>query len=72
MKISRYDPIPETVTCMIRVKRNNIWYDQRPLVADGCFVTVEYCKRVVERLRRKGREVKVVWLTGMGLGIDNA
>lgn len=68
--VSRYDPTPETATCMIRIKRDGIWYDQKPLVADGCFVTVEYCKRVVGRLRKMGKTVKVVWLTGMGLGIS--
>ena len=68
--MNRYDPIPQGATCMIRIKRGKIWYDMRPLHADGCFVTVEYVKRVIERLRRMGKTVKVVWLTGMGLGIS--
>lgn len=59
---SRYEPIEEPTTCMIRVKRGNTWYDQRPL---GC--SIAYSKKVIERLRRKGRKVKVVWFSGMGL-----
>ena len=68
--MNRHDLAEEPTTCMIRIKRGNNWYQMRPLPTDGCFVTVAYSKKIIERLRRKGREVNVVWLTGMGLGLE--
>ncbi len=61
--INRHESIEQPTTCMIRVKRGNTWYDQRPL---RC--SIAYSKKVIERLRRKGREVKVIWFSGLGLG----
>ncbi len=61
-KMNREDSIEEPTICMVRVKRGNVWYDQRPL---GCFVARS--KRIIERLRQMGKEIRVVWLTGMGL-----
>lgn len=62
---SRYDPTEVPTTCMIRIKRGDKWYEMRPLPSP-----ISHSKRVVERLKRKGRDIKVVWLSGMGLGLD--
>lgn len=63
---SRYQPTSAPITTMIRVCRDGKWYQQRPLEC-----SVERAKEIISRLRRKGREVEVTFLTGMGLGIDD-
>lgn len=62
--MSRYDPIEAPATCMIRIFRDGVWYDQRPLAS-----SVAHSKKVIGRLLRKGRTIKYVWLSGMGLGL---
>lgn len=45
------------VTCMIRVFRDGMWFDQKPLLA-----TEERAKEIIARLRSKGRKVMFkVW-----------
>ncbi len=56
---SRYDPIEEPTTCMIRVLRGNQWYQMRPLIS-----SIAHSRKVISRLRHKGREVSAVWLSG--------
>lgn len=60
--MGRHDPIEMPTACMIRIKRNDKWFQMRPLCA-----SVSHGKKVVERLRRMGRTVSVVWLSGMGI-----
>ncbi len=63
--MDRYASIKMPLTCMIRIEREkNVWYDMRPLE-----YSVEKSRRIIARLRRKGRNVSVIWLEGMGLGI---
>ena len=62
--MSRYDPIEIPTTGMIRIFKNGNWCQMRPL-----YSSVERMKRVVARLRKKGRIVEATWLQGMGLGI---
>ena len=55
---SRYDLIEAPTTCMICIKKEDgLWYDQRPL---QCPIT--HSKKVIERLRRMGRTIKVIWV----------
>ena len=61
-----YDPIEPPVTCCIRVLRDGVWYDQRPLECP-----VAHSRKVIDRLLRKGRTIKYIWFSGMGLGIGD-
>lgn len=61
--MNRYDPIEQPTTCCIRVFRDGIWYDQRPICG-----SVSHSKKVIERLKRKGRKVTFIFFAGMGLG----
>lgn len=58
---SRYDLIEAPVACMIRILRESTWYQMRPLM-----YSVLQSKRIIARLRRKGRVVNVTWVEGMG------
>lgn len=58
---NRHTPIEAPVTCMLRIFRDGCWYDMRPL-----FTSIAYSRKVISRLRRKGRKVSVRWLSGMG------
>lgn len=62
---SRYDSIEPPTTCMIRVFRGGVGYDQRPLTC-----SVAHSKRVITRLRQKGRKVTFIFFSGMGLGLE--
>lgn len=62
--MNRYDPI-EATDCMIRIRRGDVWYQMRPLIA-----SVAHSRRVIERLRRRGRTVHVTWVSGMGLNLN--
>jgi hypothetical protein len=61
---SRYEPIPAPITTMIRILRKGKWYQQQPLEC-----SYERAKKIIDRLRRKGRKVEVTFLTGIGLGV---
>ena len=52
---SRYQAIPEIVTCKIRVFRDNMWYEH---IKAG---TVKEIERVLTRLVRKGRKILIAW-----------
>ncbi len=60
--MKRTDPIESPTTCMIRIERDGMWYDMRPLTHPTIV-----SRRIIARLRRKGRVVWVKWFTGMGL-----
>lgn len=60
--VSRYDPTPEPITCILRVFRDEIWYEQHQLP----YYTVGKCRKIIKRMRRMGKIVSVTWLTGMG------
>ena len=62
--MNRYDSIEAPTTCCIRVFRDRVWYDQRPLMC-----SVAHSERVITRLRQKGRKVTFIFLSGMGLGL---
>jgi hypothetical protein len=59
--MSRFDSIESPITTLIRIKRDGAWYQMRPLLEP-----LERVKRIVGRLRRKGREVKFTYFEGMG------
>lgn len=61
--MSRYDSIESPVLCMIRIFKNEKWYQLRPL---DC--SMAKSRKIIARLRRMGRIVNVTWLSGMGLG----
>ena len=65
---SRHQPTEESVTCSLRILRDDKWYQMQLLSA-----SLDYCREVIRRLRSKGRTINVVFLTGMGLEefIDN-
>ena len=61
---SKYQPIEPPLTCHLRITGRAGTYDRiRGYNIDhGC--------KVIARLRRMGKQVEVIWLEGMGLGIE--
>lgn len=57
--MNRFDSI-ESVMCAIRVFRDGMWYQQKPLL---CFVP--RARKIISRMRRMGKTINVTWLTGM-------
>ena len=60
---SRHESIEEPTVCMICVKRGDKWYQMRPLSEP-----IAHSKKVISRLRSKGREISERWVVRMGLG----
>jgi len=54
---SRYETIPEIVTCMMRIFRESdgMWHE---FIKMGTIVEI---KRVLNRLLRKGRKIIIAW-----------
>jgi len=63
---SRYEPIPVYVTAVVRVKgTDGNWYES---LWSGSLKRLE---KIIDRLKRKGRDIMFNYSYGMGLHIDD-
>ncbi len=61
LSIRRENKYKPSTVCMIKIRRGEEWCNMRPLVGSAKRVV-----RTITRLRRKGREINVKYLVGMG------